>query len=138
MDRAVAAALLMERTVREIYDKRSSSAVQPLQWSILRFLQSAPTTDARVATIAAYLGTNHAPVSRAVSTLTKRGLVEKVTGPGSSRRSPLVLTKLGRETLKNDPIFKIAEKIHTLPEGEKRLFERILTNMALNRSYELN
>ncbi len=136
MDRAVAAALLMERTVRNIYEERSSSAVQPLQWSILRFLEAAPTDDARVANIAKYLGTHHATVSRAVSTLVNRGYVGRKGGSHALRTAPLVLTDLGRETLKKDPILKIAKKIDSLPEGERRQFERVLTQLALGNSLE--
>ncbi len=136
MDRAVAAALLMERTVREIYEERASSAVQPLQWSILRYLQSAPSNDARVATIAKYLGTHHATVSRAVMTLFKRGYIARLGGTDAPRTSPLVLTDLGRRALQEDPILKIAEKIDSLPEGERRQFERVLTQLALNNNFE--
>jgi len=33
---AVAAAVLMERLIRDAYPARQSSQIQPLQWSILR------------------------------------------------------------------------------------------------------
>ena len=122
MERAVAAALLIERTARDIYEERSSSAVQPLQWSILRFLESSPTSDARVAVIAKYLGTHHAPVSRAVATLAKRGLVEKDTRAGPARTAPIVLTDL--------------ERLETLPERERRVFEKVLTYLAMSRNYK--
>ena len=136
MDKAVAAALLMERTVRQVYEDRTSSAVQPLQWAILRFLQSRPTSDARVATIAKYLGTTHAPISRAISTLTNRGLVAKVDGDGSSRTAPLVLTEKGRQTLTYDPILQVAKKIAALPDRERKLFEQVLMALAMEQSYE--
>lgn len=136
MERAVAAALLIERTARDIYEERSSSAVQPLQWSILRFLESSPTSDARVAVIAKYLGTHHAPVSRAVATLAKRGLVEKDTRAGPARTAPIVLTDLGREALEQDPIKKVAERLETLPERERRVFEKVLTYLAMSRNYK--
>lgn len=136
MDKAVAAALLMERTVRQVYEDRTSSAVQPLQWAILRFLQSRPTSDARVATIAKYLGTTHAPISRAISTLTNRGLVAKVDGDGSSRTAPLVLTEKGRQMLTYDPILQVAKKIAALPDRERKLFEQVLMALAMEQSYE--
>ncbi len=136
MDKAVAAALLMERTVRQVYEDRASSAVQPLQWAILRFLQSRPASDARVATIAKYLGTTHAPISRAISTLTNRGLVVKVGGDRSSRTAPLVLTEKGRHTLTYDPILQVAKKIAALPDRERKLFEHVMMVLAMEHSYE--
>jgi len=137
MDKTVAAALLMERTVREIYTDRSSSAIQPLQWSIMRFLKSAATSDAHVSSISRYLGTSHAPVSRAISTLIRRGLVERDSAPEVSRRSPVVLTLAGMEMLKSDPILKVAERLEELPEDERRSLERALRHLALNTSYQL-
>ena len=138
MDRAVAAALLMERIVRETYEDRASSAVQPLQWSILRYLSSAPTAEARVATIAKYLGTNHAPISRAAATLIERGLVEKSGGPNPNRTAPMRLTVRGKALLQSDPILKVADRILMLPEDERRVLERALSSLALSRSYEFN
>ena len=138
MEKAVAAALLLERTVKNIYTDRSSSAVQPLQWSILRFLQSAPTSDAHVSSISRYLGTNHAPVSRAISTLMKRGLVERTNGSEHSRRSPIVLTSAGVEMLQSDPILKVAGQIVKLPEAERRCLEHALRRLALSNDFEFN
>ena len=125
--------MLWERTVRNIYEERSSSAIQPLQWSILRFLNASPTSDARVATIAKYLGTHHAPVSRAVATLMKRELIEKVGGPTAVRTSPLTLTSRGRDLLKTDPIRKLAREMRRLPDRERWLLEDILKKLALNQ-----
>ena len=136
MERSVAAALLMERAVRNIYEDKSSSAIQPLQWAILRYMASAATSDARVATIAKYLGLHHAPVSRAVATLVKRGLIEKQPGRSDLRTAPFELTLKGRDLLKVDPILKIASQITLLPEGERSAFERAMRNLALTHDYK--
>lgn len=133
MDRSVAAAILWEQTVRDVYDERASSAVQPLQWSILRFLDASPTSDARVATIAKYLGKNHAPVSRAIGTLIKRNLIEKLGGAAAIRTSPITLTSKGRELLENDPINKLAEEMRQLAPRERQMLEEILTRLALKQ-----
>ena len=133
MDRSFAAAILWEKTVRDVYEERASSTIQPLQWSILRFLDASPTSDARVATIAKYLSTHHAPVSRAVATLLKRNMVEKHGGAAAIRTSPLTLTALGREVLQNDPIHKLAEEMRRLPSKERRMLEKILKRLALKQ-----
>lgn len=136
MDRAVAAALLMEQIVRKVYEERASSAVQPLQWSILRYLATASTDEARVATIAKYLGTHHATVSRAAMTLVKRELIARHGGDKASRVSPMVLTNQGRKALRHDPILRMAEKISSLPETERKHLERSLKKLALNTNFE--
>ena len=137
MDRAVAAALLMERTVRQAYEDRVSTAVQPLQWAILRFLLNQPTSDARVATIAKYLGTTHAPISRAVATLIRRGFVAKSNVGGATRTAPLVLTSEGREALRRDPILSVAHKIAELPPVDRKLLEQVLMGLAMMEDKEL-
>ena len=99
-------------------------------------MASAATSDARVATIAKYLGLHHAPVSRAVATLVKRGLIEKQPGRSDLRTAPFELTLKGRDLLKVDPILKIASQITLLPEGERSAFERAMRNLALTLDYK--
>jgi DNA-binding MarR family transcriptional regulator len=132
MDKEVAVAVLMERMVRDMYPEKSSSAVQPLQWAIMRYLRTAPVSKARVATIADYLGTTHAPVSRAVATLKRRGLVESAAGTnGTQRRAPLQLTSCGLDALNNDPILSLAERVKSLSQPERESFERIISQLSL-------
>ncbi|MEO1363018.1 MAG: hypothetical protein AAFU86_04485, partial [Pseudomonadota bacterium] len=52
----IASIILLERFVRDIYPSRESSAIQPLQWSILRYLARMPADQCEVRFIAKFLG----------------------------------------------------------------------------------
>ena len=135
MEPELAAALLMERLVKETYSQRGPNSVPPLQWSILRFLKDAPDEKCRIKFISVYLGITHAPVSRAVGTLVQRGLVDRVNGL-PDRQSPLQITKSGIDTLKADPILKLAARVKSLSEHELKAFSRSISLISLNLGNE--
>ena len=64
--RAFASAVLLEKIFRNAYENRRSSEVQPLQWSIMRYLVHASEDRRTVVWLASFLGMTHAPVARAV------------------------------------------------------------------------
>ena len=127
----VAAAILMEKIVRDVYSNKGSREVQPLQWSILRYLERASANSSDLTSIARFLGLTLSPVSRAVQTLEKRGLVTKRPDPQSGRAVVVSLSNEGRATLEADPILKIAKKINVLPEGEREQFRNALRSLWL-------
>ena len=132
-----AAAILIERIVRSTYPSKHVKEIQPLQWSILRYLQQMPQERCEVRWIASFLDLTRAPVTRAIQTLEKRGLIQQVANAGDKRTKTVTLTAAGIEALKKDPIIKLAKLLELLPPVERKQFERsireIAFRLALNR-----
>lgn len=130
----VAAALLMERMVRGAYSEKHSTAIQPLQWTILRYL-SAPSNESRdIKSICRYVGITPAPISRAISTLEGRQLVTKKPHPESKRSVVVTITEKGLKKLADDPILKIANRINAMNERDRDRFVRILRQLMIDES----
>lgn len=127
----IAAALLMEQIVRDVYSDKHSSAIQPLQWSILRYLREASLEARDVKSIGRYVGVTPAPVSRAIRTLETRGLVTRGEHPKSKRSVTVTLTEHGRVALEGDPILKIARRIELLDTRERKIFINSLRQLML-------
>lgn len=132
MDSEVAVAVLMEQVVRSAYRARRSGEVQPLQWTILRYLSLSPEQDRDLASIAAYAGVTPAPASRAVRTLEDRGFVQKERHLEDRRALSVRITRQGLEALENDPILEIANRLKELSEKEIDVISRALRKLALS------
>lgn len=130
--RLMAAIVLLERFVRDIYPEKNSSAIQPLQWSILRYLARMPDDRCEVRWIAQYLGLTRAPVTRAVATLENRNLVSQKTSREDARTNTITLTKQGIATLAKDPILGAAERIRALPLDDQTQFINSVRSLTLN------
>ena len=130
----IAAALLMEQLVRGAYSGKRSSAIQPLQWSILRYLSEVSIDASDITSICNYVGVTIAPASRAVSTLERRGLVTKGKHPLSRRSVSVAITDQGRAALQEDPILKIAERISLLSQKERASLVESLRQLILQDS----
>ena len=131
MERTVGVALIMEELVRSAYRDRQSKDVQPLQWSILRYLSTSSVTGVPLTSIAAYCGVTAAPVSRAIKTLEKRGFVQKDEKQEDRRSLSVRITSQGLEALEDDPILRIAYKLNQLTEEEMRVVARCLRRIIL-------
>ncbi len=127
----LAAAILLEKIVRDAYDKKKSGEVQPLQWSILRYLRRVPTERATLGWLARFLNITHAPVSRAIKTLVKKGFVTQSQNPTDARSQFLILTESGKAALQNDPILGVAQRIRKLPAAERDALTKSIRSMAL-------
>lgn len=127
----VAAAVLIENIVRATYTSREPGAIQPLQWSILRFLARVPKEQCTAYMISNFLGITAAPTSRAIQTLVKRGFVRQIRNESDARSFLLVLQRPAVEALKQDPLTKLAECVSNLPEGEKDLFKKSLERIVV-------
>ena len=132
MGTELAAAILMERLVRASYPEKRSSSVQPLQWSILRYLNDSESTGRDLSSIAKYVGVTAAPASRAVATLEKRGLLTKRTHPNNARTLVIQITKNGMEFLENDPMLILASRLRALSSRERATFIKTLRALSLN------
>ncbi|WP_414898688.1 MarR family winged helix-turn-helix transcriptional regulator [Rhodovulum sp. YEN HP10] len=129
-----AAAVLMERIVRGAYETKNSSEIQPLQWSILRYLDRCAEDRCTLTLITGFLGLTHAPVSRAVRTMRDRGLVRQRSHPRDARSTIISLTDAGRDALELDPIRKIALLVCTLPDADRSAIKRALRSISVDLS----
>ena len=134
--RLIASVVLLERFVRDIYPAKQSSAIQPLQWSILRYLVRMPSERCEVRWIARFLGLTRAPITRAIATLEARNLVTQKASSEDARTNTITLTKDGIEALAKDPIVEAAERLRILPEIDQVQFMKSVRSLALN--YESN
>ncbi len=131
MKTELAAALLMENLVRSAYPEKRSSSVQPLQWSILRYVRSTEDEGRTLGAIARYVGVTAAPVSRAVATLEKRGLVSKSPSRENARAISIRITAKGLALLEDDPMLRLAHRLRELPMQDRRVFFRTLRALTL-------
>ncbi|MFT6104439.1 MAG: DNA-binding MarR family transcriptional regulator [Paracoccaceae bacterium] len=130
----IAAAILIEQLVRGTYSSLRSTDIQPLQWSILRYLARTQVELCTVQYVARFLGLTTAPVSRALQTLSKRGMVEAKSNPDDARSNLLFLTNEGRLALDGDPIILIATRLNMLPDDQRATFKRALQTLVITRN----
>lgn len=128
----IASVVLLERFVRDIYPTKHSSAIQPLQWSILRYLERMPVERCEPRWIAKFLGLTRAPVTRAIATLERHDYVHQITNGDDARTKTIALTPLGSSTLASDPILDAVKQIRALPEIEQTHFINAIRSIALN------
>lgn len=117
--RAFASAVLLEKMIRDAYENRRSSEVQPLQWSILRYLNLATPERSTISWISSFLGITHAPVVRAVKTLQQRNFVIQKDNPADGRSKIILLSEHGLRQLDADPLLSVAERIERLAEADR-------------------
>lgn len=131
-----AAVILIEKMVRDMYQSKASSEIQPLQWSILRYLERTPEPRRTMSWVTSFLGLTHAPVVRAINTLVRRGLVEQQPNPTDARSNILSLTVIGLNTLANDPILGVVRRMSNLPDGEREQFRKTVRTLAMDLNNE--
>lgn len=132
-DKQLAASIvLLERFVRDIYPSKHSSEIQPLQWSILRYLSRMPPDRCELRWIAQFLGLTRAPVTRALATLEARELVTQKTSGTDARTKTVVLTSDGMKILEEDPVVQAVKKLRLLSESDQADFVKIIRTLALS------
>jgi DNA-binding MarR family transcriptional regulator len=112
-------AQLLEATARAVYDRRGPREMHPGQWAILRYLAQMEPRAPKCSEIGAHLGTTHAPVSRAIASLVRKGLVLPAADDRDRRITRVHLTSSGRDTLEIDPLQRLRIAIRQLPEPEQ-------------------
>lgn len=111
-------ARLLEDTVRLALPVGGPGAVHPVQWSILRYLAEAALPARTIGHVARHLGVTHAPASRAISALIRRGLVIVVESPDDRRLKHPKLSQAGLRWLEGDPIHRLMDAIGDLNEDQ--------------------
>lgn len=133
-DREFGVLLLLEQAVRQTYADRRSSAIQPLQWSILRYLHVQPHPKRQLRHLAEHLNLTRAPVARAVKTLESRQFVVQVDGVTDMRTKTIDLTAAGTEVLTSDPMRAAARRLALLPETDLACFQDVIEQVFLSAS----
>lgn len=125
----LAAALLMERLVREAYTDRGPGSVTPLQWAILRTIGRIDPGPCPQGWVARYVGVTAAPVSRAIRALERHGAVTTQRDADDKRQINVSLTPAGKDLLADDPIMAITARIQRLDPDQKVAFRRALQHL---------
>jgi DNA-binding MarR family transcriptional regulator len=123
---ASAVAQLLEQTARAVYESRGPRAVHPGQWAVLRSLARAGRQGATVGGVAVDLRVTHAPASRAVAALARKGLVTVKADAEDRRVRRIDLTAAGRALLDHDPVHRLSTVIKELPADRQREFAKTL------------
>ncbi len=134
--RLISTGILFEQIVRMLYPERAPGALQPLQWSILRFLNEQAPEEATVSAAAHFIGISHAPVSRSIQTLCKKGLLESIEHGTSGRRRVFALTPEGVRMMKSDPFLRLAAGFSRLDEKSRTELERQLRHLVVSLAKE--
>lgn len=132
----IASIVLLERFVRDIYPLKHSSAIQPLQWSILRYLARMPADRCEVRWIAKFLGLTRAPVTRALATLEARDLIKQNASGTDARTKTVALTERGIEALMEDPVVRAAGRLRVLSNIDQMQFVKSVRSLALSLESE--
>lgn len=127
---ALGAAVLMEGIVRNSYPLKGSKDIQPLQWSILRYLKDSPQDRSSLTLISEFVGLTSAPVGRAANTLVHRGLAAFRPDPKDKRTKLFSLTEAGKRAMDEDPILVLAEQIGNLGDEQRAAFVKALRELA--------
>lgn len=128
MDANVVARLL-EQTARAVYESRGPKAVHPGQWAVLRYLARAGRQARTVGGVANYLGVTHAPASRAVASLARKGLVLVRADTDDRRVRRIELTSAGRSLLEHDPVHRLSSAIEALEPQTRDEFAKALESV---------
>lgn len=128
----LAAALLIERMVRDAYPDRTPGAISALQWSILRGLARTEPQEKTPSWLAGFVGVTAAPISRALQSLERRGLIRTLRSASDARQTVVRLTENGESALANDPIRAISRRIGRLPEADRVAFKELLRKLMLD------
>lgn len=128
----LAAALLIERLVRESYTERAPGAVTPLQWAILRAVKRCGDDGCTQNWIASFVGVTPAPVNRAVKALQRNEAVNVCRDTTDGRKTIITLTSQGLELLDKDPIFSITDRLNRLESSEKKAFRKTLQQLFID------
>ncbi len=116
---AMASALLLEQLIRLVYPERGPQDMHPGQWAALRYLSRTNAEASTVAGLARYLGVTLGPASRAVSALTRKGLIKGQRDPKDGRSVRLSMTEPGIALIRLDPLQRLGVLISGLPSEQR-------------------
>ncbi len=127
----LAAAILIDKLLNDAYVDRGPGQISRLQWSILRCLARATPEQKTPTWIARFVGLTLAPVTRALDSLNRRGLIVRTKSASDGRQTTVSLTGSGRQILDLDPLKSLAALISRLPEDQKNQFKQTLQTISI-------
>lgn len=113
---------LVDRLGRIAHSLQFAGGLNPAQWSALRYLSRANRHSVSPGALAAFMNCTNGTVSQTLTTLERRGLIEKRRRTGDRRGVELALTPFGREMLEQDPLVSVAEAVLPCSEDERAAF----------------
>lgn len=127
----LAAAILIDKLLNDAYVDKGPGHISRLQWSILRCLARATPEEKTPTWIARFVGLTLAPVTRALESLSRRGLILRSKNAADGRQTTVTLTDSGRKILERDPLGSLAALIAKLPEEQRSQFKQILQSISI-------
>ncbi|WP_421981859.1 MarR family transcriptional regulator [Roseibium sp.] len=122
---------MIDKLLNDAYVDRGPGQISRLQWSILRCLARATPEQKTPTWIARFVGLTLAPVTRALDSLNRRGLIVRTKSASDGRQTTVSLTGSGRQILDLDPLKSLAALISRLPEDQKNQFKQTLQTISI-------
>lgn len=127
----LAAAILIDKLLNDAYVDKGPGHISRLQWSILRCLARATPEQKTPTWIARFVGLTLAPVTRALESLNRRGLILRTKNSADGRQTTVALTESGRQILDKDPLKSLAALISRLPDEQRHQFKQTLQSISI-------
>lgn len=118
-------ASLIERLARLVRAREYSCDLNPAQWEALRYLERCNRFSNNPTALAEFLGSTKGTVSQTLTSLQRKGLLDKVPRPGNGRSLSLELTEKGHSLLANDPTVELETAIEALGPEATGLFRKL-------------
>lgn len=126
---------LIDRLARDVTSAGHAHGLNPVQWDVLRYLAAANRFSLSPKALTAYFRATKGTVSQTLSTLGKRGLIDK-TQSGTDRRSVvLALTPAGLAMLERDPLSGFGTVLAMLAPAELAAVQSSLTKILRLRAH---
>lgn len=123
-------ASLFEQTTRLVYNNRSPKELQPVQWSALRYFNSAGETARTVTGFSKFINVTKGPASRTIKTLVEQKYVVVTVNPDDARSSFFSLSASGVEKLKFDPLLRLIRAFEKIDSEELAIFSDIIISVG--------
>ncbi len=95
---------LIERLGRLVHNQGHAQGLKPTQWEMLRYLAQANRFSRTPSSVTLYMNMTKGTVSQSLSTLQRKGLVNKHVDPADRRAVSLSLSPAAIQLLENDPL----------------------------------
>lgn len=136
-----ATAEVMFQVLRYASSFAFTEGLNPAQWAALRYLSQAPAPSRTLLAFTRYHGTTKGTASQTISSLVRKGLVDRIRNEQDRRSARLDLTAEGRTLVGNDPLLELADTISALRTAERLVLmeclEHILRRLMAKRQAAL-
>jgi DNA-binding MarR family transcriptional regulator len=129
--------ILIERLSRLIRSHEHDTALNPVQWEVLRYLARCNRFSNSPKALTSYLMSTKGTISQTLMVLERKGLIKKKKRIGQGRSVELILTDEGRRQLEKDPWYKLDAQVALLSQTNLDTLNRQLQNI-LHTALESN